>query len=289
MSSNILTVEFPNGKTRVQTLPLYQYDYGQKLKFEGLDLPDTYEVHFSNSKTSGEAYIEMGNADGVSIPDILFVSGEMVFAWIYLHAGEDDGETEYQVIIPIEKRAIPSDRQPTPVEKSAYRKAIDLVEDAVGRTEEAVEKAELAINHYPKIIDGYWYVWSADDEDFVNTNINASGEDGISPTITVDDIAGGHRITITDVAGTNTVDVMDGSKGDPGNPGATGNGIASIVKTSTSGLVDTYTISFSNNTTTTYTVTNGANGDDYVLTNQDKNDIANIVVAEIGSADTMQF
>ena len=42
--------------------------------------------------------------------------------------------------------------------------------------------------------------------------------------------------------------------------GATGNGIASIAKTSTSGLVDTYTITYTDNTTTTFTVTNGADG-----------------------------
>lgn len=38
------------------------------------------------------------------------------------------------------------------------------------------------------------------------------------------------------------------------------NSIKSIAKTSTSGLVDTYTITFTNNTTTTFTVTNGDDG-----------------------------
>lgn len=33
----------------------------------------------------------------------------------------------------------------------------------------------------------------------------------------------------------------------------------------------------------------GPQGDDYVLTSQDKQDIADIVVQEIGSADTMSF
>ena len=42
-----------------------------------------------------------------------------------------------------------------------------------------------------------------------------------------------------------------------GSIGATGNGIAYIDKTSTSGLVDTYTIFYTNGTTTSYTVTNG--------------------------------
>ena len=43
--------------------------------------------------------------------------------------------------------------------------------------------------------------------------------------------------------------------------GTDGKGIQSIVKTSTSGLVDTYTITYTNGDTTTFTVTNGAKGD----------------------------
>lgn len=44
----------------------------------------------------------------------------------------------------------------------------------------------------------------------------APGKDGISPTVTVTNIPGGHRITITDVNGTHTVDVLNGKKGDTG-------------------------------------------------------------------------
>ena len=43
-----------------------------------------------------------------------------------------------------------------------------------------------------------------------------------------------------------------------------GKGIVSIAKTSTSGLVDTYTVTFNDNTTTTFTVTNGKDGVDGV-------------------------
>ena len=54
-----------------------------------------------------------------------------------------------------------------------------------------------------------------------------------------------------------------GTKGDNGETGATGDGIKSITKTSTAGLVDTYTITFtSGKTPTTFTVTNGQNGSD---------------------------
>lgn len=47
-----------------------------------------------------------------------------------------------------------------------------------------------------------------------------------------------------------------------GEAGDDGNGIVSIAKTATSGLVDTYTITYSNGTTSTFDVTNGADGTD---------------------------
>ena len=54
-----------------------------------------------------------------------------------------------------------------------------------------------------------------------------------------------------------------GDKGDTGNTGATGNGIASVARTSGTGApgtTDTYTITFTDSTTTTFGVYNGANG-----------------------------
>lgn len=51
-----------------------------------------------------------------------------------------------------------------------------------------------------------------------------------------------------------------GETGATGQTGATGNGIASIAKTGTSGLVDTYTITFTDGSTFTYNVTNGKDG-----------------------------
>lgn len=86
------------------------------------------------------------------------------------------------------------------------------------------------------------------------------GEDGFSPIITETQTSTGYNISITDKTGTNTISLVngkDGQDGSPGLPGATGNGISSIIKTGTSGLVDTYTITYTNGNTTTYTVKNG--------------------------------
>lgn len=42
------------------------------------------------------------------------------------------------------------------------------------------------------------------------------GADGVSPVVTVTEITGGHRVTITDAEGTKTFDVMDGEDGEGG-------------------------------------------------------------------------
>ena len=51
-----------------------------------------------------------------------------------------------------------------------------------------------------------------------------------------------------------------GEQGIPGLAGQDGVSVVSIVKTSSNGLIDTYTITYSNGTTSTFTVTNGAQG-----------------------------
>ena len=57
---------------------------------------------------------------------------------------------------------------------------------------------------------------------------------------------------------------VKGDKGQKGDTGDTGNGIQSVTKTSTSGLVDTYTILYTDGTTSTFAVTNGEDGTDGV-------------------------
>ena len=52
----------------------------------------------------------------------------------------------------------------------------------------------------------------------------------------------------------------DGAPGQDGQDGEDGRGIVSIVKTATVDLVDTYTITYTDGTTSTFDVTNGRDG-----------------------------
>lgn len=127
--SNILRIKFGK-ETQVVSNPLYQYDYGQKVRIFGLDLPAHYEVHFSNYE-HGDATTVLASLNEFDIPDMYLQSGRDVYVWIYLHAGNSDGETEYQITIPILKRAKPTDEEPTPEEQSIIDQTIIALNNAV--------------------------------------------------------------------------------------------------------------------------------------------------------------
>ena len=85
-----------------------------------------------------------------------------------------------------------------------------------------------------------------------------------------------------------------GETGATGAKGDTGNGISSITKTGSSGLIDTYTITFTDGTSTTFNVTNGKDGSgadidvDSALSTTSTNPVQNKVVttALSGKANT---
>lgn len=102
----------------------------------------------------------------------------------------------------------------------------------------------------------------------------ADGKNGISPVLSVSAIEGGHRITITDAEGSKTVDVMDGQDGEPGaagkdgSDGSDGRGIQKVERTAgtgAAGSADTYTITYTDSTTSKFTVYNGADGTSFVV------------------------
>lgn len=133
---------------------------------------------------------------------------------------------------------------------------VPQIQSYLEQAEDLYEAMELLSQNPPYIgSNGHWYVW--------DTNTSAFVDSGIDASITVDIaditmIAEGSQPYVTNT-GTDTDPVFHlflprSPKGD------TGNGIANIAKTSTQGLVDTYTITMTDGTTYTFTVTNGQNG-----------------------------
>jgi len=114
-------------------------------------------------------------------------------------------------ILDVEAAALSED---TDISETEIPAIIDAAEANAERAEAAAELAEAASAHAPYIGDNeHWYVWDSDDEQYVDSGVDAKGDDGAT--------------------------------------------IVSVEKTSTSGYIDTYTITMSDGTTSTFTVTNG--------------------------------
>lgn len=113
------------------------------------------------------------------------------------------------------------------------------------------------------------------------------GADGVSPTIEVSEIEGGHRLIITDVEGVRAVDVLDGlpgKDGEDGLPGADGVGISTIEPvhvTDAPGEASAYDIYLDNGDVYEFNVWNGKDGAPYTLTDADRQDIADAVLSAL--------
>lgn len=132
MNNEILAVF--GGRRRTKTRPVWRNDHGMVLKFADIELPPTYEVHFSNNRTTA-AKVVLGDADGVVIPAEYFHGADEVYAWLYLHSGADDGFTAYEVLVPLQLRPDTTNEQPTPEEKSIIEQAIQSLNDALGEVD----------------------------------------------------------------------------------------------------------------------------------------------------------
>jgi hypothetical protein len=113
--------------------------------------------------------------------------------------------------------------------------------------ETAANRAEAYSVNVPYIgANGNWWVWNTTTGAYVDSHVDASITVSIAD-ITMLEPNETPRVTNT---GTDTDPIFHLFI-------PKGNGIAAINKTNTSGLVDTYTISYTNGTTSTFTVTNG--------------------------------
>ena len=137
------------GDNYANVYDVYQWDYGQVLRIEGLKLPKMVEVHFSLEETSGEAKTRIGvTKDGVTdvvIPDG-FLENEgigdnyKIFVWVYV-ADKESGSTEYKITIHVKARSKPE--VPGGGDNSdAFHEAVLAVRESAEKAEEAQKQAE---------------------------------------------------------------------------------------------------------------------------------------------------
>ena len=131
---NILSANFSHAK-EVKARGLYQWDYGQILNINGISLEDPFEVHFCNVGDS-QTVTMIGENQQVEIPDSLLETGKDIQAFVYLHEGGSDGETEYVAKLSVQKRPQPSDGSPTPAQQSAIDTAIALLQQELEQVDQ---------------------------------------------------------------------------------------------------------------------------------------------------------
>ncbi len=144
MENKIVTAIFKDS-THTKVSDVWQYDYGQILRIQGLDLPTAVEVDFAVAGAS-ESIARIGTTkDGVTdvvIPDSLIETGNNLVAYIYLRDAES-GNTEYQIDMLVTKRAKP-EAYDTPKDKELFGQAIEAVNAAADRAEKAGQTAQEA-------------------------------------------------------------------------------------------------------------------------------------------------
>lgn len=147
----MITAVFTDNSDYARATGLWQWDYGQRLRIEGLKLPTAVEIHFALTEFAGDAIPRVGTTkDGVTevvIPDSLLehqAAGATyeIYAWIYL-ADKTSGETIKRISMQVKRRPKPEERD-TPEDAELFREAIAQVNASADRAETAREGAEAA-------------------------------------------------------------------------------------------------------------------------------------------------
>ena len=147
----MLIINFDKNELCKKAYGLWQYDYGQVLRIQGLNLPTAAEIHFALQETGGEAVTRIGiTKDGVTdvtIPDSLLEADGasqdyQIYVFVYL-ATPESGETTRRITLGVKSRPRPEAFN-TPGEGELFEEAIQAVNDAAKRAEDAGKEATAA-------------------------------------------------------------------------------------------------------------------------------------------------
>ena len=146
----MVIVAFKPGEKEISKYEeLDQYDYGQILRIQGLNLPPAVEIHFALQKTGGTSKTRIGiTKDGVTdvpIPDSMLENEDEtkdydIYAFIYI-TDETSGQTEYRITLKVKARPKPEafDR---PEDAEIFKEAIKAVNESAARSAESEKQAE---------------------------------------------------------------------------------------------------------------------------------------------------
>lgn len=196
--TNIVRAAVKPGSDYTVTSPIMKEDKGQVLLIEGLDLPEVYEIDFSNDRHHGSSITMIGNADGVLIPTQFIKTGRDVFAFYY-YVGDSFGQTEHIFRLPNDYRPDRTEEVPEPEQESLIEQTISALNEGVAKSEEFAANAKE----------------SADEASRKAAQIEEL-------TAAAQTLAPGSEATATYQNGILTIGVPRGDKGDKGDTGERG-------------------------------------------------------------------
>lgn len=146
----MVIVAFKPGEKEISKYEeLDQYDYGQILRIQGLNLPPAVEIHFALQKTGGTSKNRIGiTKDGVTdvpIPDSMLENEDEtkdydIYAFIYI-TDETSGQTEYRIALKVKAR--PKPEIPGGGDNpDIFHEAVEAVSKAMEAAAESERRAE---------------------------------------------------------------------------------------------------------------------------------------------------
>lgn len=145
----IVTAIFNPDSATANAYGLWQWDYGQVLRIQGLHLPSMVEIHFSLQETGGTSVNRVGvTKDGVTdviIPDSMLENDGAdrtydMFAFIYL-TDATSGQTEYKIKLQVKSR--PKPEVPGGGENpNIFHEAVQAVQKSADKAAESEKQAE---------------------------------------------------------------------------------------------------------------------------------------------------
>lgn len=121
-----------------RTIEATQYDAGQVLIFDGIDIPDGSEAHFSNQKINEKTVINNNQCD---IPDDILQIGGKGMLSVYV-INEDSSRTVYDFLILIKKRAELPDGIAPEHQQSFEEKVMGIFNNTKSLAESAKKEAQ---------------------------------------------------------------------------------------------------------------------------------------------------
>lgn len=149
IEKKITTAVFEPGSTTANAYGLWQWDYGQVLRIQGLHLPSMVAIHFSLQETGGTSVNRVGvTKDGVTdviIPDSMLENDGAdrtydMFAFVYLTDATSD-QTEYKIKMQVKSRPKPEvfggGENP-----NIFHEAVQAVKKSADKAAESEKQAE---------------------------------------------------------------------------------------------------------------------------------------------------